>query len=216
MIYKPYYYNEEKWYSLEDLLNYQADATSPRPQVEPYGSVSIMSCISTQFGINHQRMYIFEDGQGGSFRLKQYINELGYYLTARYFSHYCFREEAEKGSSKWRSTYREFLNKIVSILTFTYDKYSSMLNFYATEKSKLMDKIQAVGSGITRFNDTPQDEGTFDDDEHTTNLTQVSSTSSSDGDTKIKRLNEIDKLFNNLLLEWCNEFDKLFVEEINL
>lgn len=214
MIYKPYYYKEQKWYSLEDLLKIRAEAISPKPEVVEFGTYHILNLITDVFP---NRLPFITYGIGTS-SPKPHIFELSQYITNRYLRHYCLHcEEELTAYSILRNKYvREFIAKVSNVISFTYDKYASLLDFYSTEKSNLMKAIKSTASGNTRFNDTPQDSGLFEDDEHTTNITQVHSTSETDGDTKIRRLNEIDKLYNNLMLEWCDEFDKLFIEEINL
>lgn len=150
------------------------------------------------------------------------------YIFNRYYHHYCLQMEPinEYGNlfplvdgvtnEARESNQFAFWVKLGQIFQFTADKYEWLLNAYKTEKENLLSKVQTLASGTTRFNDTPQDEGTFDDDEHTSHITQTSGESSSDIKPLIERLDDISSKFQNVLLDWCNEFDKLFLEGDNL
>ena len=90
-----------------------------------------------------------------------------------------------------------------------------------------------IGSTETRRdNDTPQDSGDFSDDTHTSFITQGESsgtdlrqddlsmtndtTESWDNESIIERLDKIQKLYDNVMLKWLNEFKGLFLEEANV
>ena len=109
-----------------------------------------------------------------------------------------------------------FVSKLVYMLEMTAPRYLKLLEVYASASAQLLNPVEITSSGITRFNDTPQDSGTFDTDSHTTNLTEDSRTTTNDLDTKMGRIREIESNYNNLLLNWSNEFDKLFIEEANI
>lgn len=88
-------------------------------------------------------------------------------------------------------------------------------------------------SGITRTNDTPQDGGLFEDDEHTSNLTDMKNNSQNvstyNNQDKMKsktnrsnvqnvgslmsRLKEMYDNFESIILKWSNEFNMLFFKE---
>lgn len=90
-----------------------------------------------------------------------------------------------------------------------------------------------IGSNETRRdNDTPQDTGDFSDDSHTSFITQGESTGSDlrqddlkmendvteswDNEAIIERIDKIQKLYDNVMLKWLNEFKGLFLEEGNV
>ena len=115
---------------------------------------------------------------------------------------------------------RRFLAKFIDIINNTYDKYSSILNSYETAKTHLLDQLERVTSGndIRRENDTPQDEGDFDDDNHTSYINQgeTSVTETHDDTPLIERLEKIQNLYQNTMLKWLNEFNDLFIEGGNV
>lgn len=109
-----------------------------------------------------------------------------------------------------------FVSKLIYMLEMTAPRYLKLLEVYTSASAQLLSPVEITSKGTTRFNDTPQDSGTFDTDSHTTNLTEDSRTTTNDLDTKMGRIREIESDYNNLLLKWSNEFDKLFIEEANI
>lgn len=109
-----------------------------------------------------------------------------------------------------------FIAKFVYILEMTSPRYLKLLEVYESAKDELLSPVEIQTGGITRFNDTPQDEGDFANDSHTTNLTEDSRSTKNDLDTKMGRIREIEGNYNNLLIKWSNEFESLFIEEANV
>lgn len=112
-------------------------------------------------------------------------------------------EETAKKIQSWK-------NKFHYLYETTKGRYEALLAAYKAAEGKLLDKLSA--STVARFNDTPQNSGLWDDDRHTTNITQT--TSETDGEPLIDRLNRIQSAYRNLMDEWCNAFAPLFGEEI--
>ena len=110
----------------------------------------------------------------------------------------------------------KFIDKLLNILEMTAPRYLSLLDSYSAAEEHLLDPVGIKSTGITRFNDTPQDEGDFANDEHTTNLTQFDNSTENDLDTKMGRIKEINDNYRNILLDWSNEFHSLFIEEVNI
>ena len=134
-------------------------------------------------------------------------------VVKRFIDHYCFYTT---GSEFSVDKQKNFIAKMITILEMTSPRYLKLLEVYASADAELLSPVEITSEGLTRFNDTPQDEGDFANDEHTTNLTQDSRTTTNDLDTKMGRIREIESNYNNLLLNWSNEFDSLFIEEENI
>lgn len=107
-------------------------------------------------------------------------------------------------------TDEEVLDACLKILTRyiqTYDKYVVLLGFYQAQKSNLLEQVQSMTKQL--YNDTPQNGGNFDDDNH---LSSISSTqSATDADTIMGRLNEIQKTYRQLVKDWMDEFSGIFI-----
>ena len=102
---------------------------------------------------------------------------------------------------------RHFIYKLWMILKGTYGKYAPLIGVYKDQEAKLMADIKTTG--ISRYNDTPQDGGDWSSDQHTTNISTSESTST--GATIAVRLAEIRAMWENLYSEWASEFKGLFI-----
>lgn len=106
---------------------------------------------------------------------------------------------------------------IINVLNNTLPRYCPLLQqneIYST------DPVAPIGSkttGRTRFNDTPQDNGyyneEFNNEEHATNVSSSSSETEVDSGSIMERLNEMFKNFRSIILEWSNEFNQIFLKE---
>lgn len=148
--------------------------------------------------------------------LKAHVVELLDNIMVRYGSHYIGYVGNANDVSEILKLVRGFWENVQFIISMTYDKYATLLNIYSTNLSKLMDGIKSTQSSTSRYNDTPQESGEYDDEDHTTSLTIGSGESTTEGASKIARIKEIQTSFDNVMLEWVKEFDRLFIEEGNV
>lgn len=125
----------------------------------------------------------------------------------------------------------KFIDQFINILNNTYNKYAELLQYYTNAKGKLMDGIKKIEEGETsanaknRFNDTPQNLDvngeTFDDIDHTTNLNLNNATGESTITTTdekyelVERLDKVNRLYADLMLDWSNKFSRLFIPYVN-
>ena len=107
-----------------------------------------------------------------------------------------------------------------NIIMQTYDRYSKLLDVYTSELSKLLDGVKTTTNGIGIFNDTPQNiqttEDDFTGDNHISNASKSSAVAESDVDTKMARIDEIQRKLRNIWKDWLDEFDGLFLESVNV
>ena len=111
---------------------------------------------------------------------------------------------------------KNFLAKLVYILEMTTPRYITLINSYEQSRVKLLNPVTIKTTGINRFNDTPQNQGDFANDSHTTNLTEIENKTENDADTAMGRIREIEENYKNLLLTWSKEFEPLFLSEDNI
>lgn len=146
--------------------------------------------------------------------LEPYIRQLfANYLFPKYWDCYILPPMEENTEDEEDLVYRRFFNKLLSLLSSTAKKYVVLIKAYSEKESDLLDKITSVSDGTSRYNDTPQDGGDFSDDEHTTNINQTHTETSSDYETPIKRLKEIRDNLEDCYNAWAFEFAKLFTKE---
>ena len=111
------------------------------------------------------------------------------------------------------SDFKWAMSKLLDVLELTLPKYLPLFKLFKENSADPIKKISSTTSGDTRFNDTPQDEGDFNDDEHSTNVTHTESTTEVDAGSLMERLAEVYKNFKSIILEWSNEFNQLFFKE---
>lgn len=85
---------------------------------------------------------------------------------------------------------QKWIFKFMAIFARTYDKYKTLINIYDAKKNDLMEDLAQTTK--TKFNDTPQDDGTFTGGTYTSNYTESQTTAP--GGTVIERLTQINQL----------------------
>lgn len=189
-------------YSLTDYLAF------------PFGEEDFLKAIQKVYNLQDSREYehfnyIEYDTSSSEYKVKDVCVEMLNIVFDRFRDSYCVFIDKEEDLTK--ETFK-FINNFSNILRLSFNYYSTLLNAYASKENALLDKISS--NSIVRFNDTPQDEGDFANDEHTTSINQ--SEALTDLNSPIMRLKEIQDSYKNLLEDWSNEFKKLFREEIAL
>lgn len=125
------------------------------------------------------------------------------YLWPKYYNaHVCFTDDETIADDDAEKVFSDFIGPIIAWLRSSDDKYSLLINNLEANKTKLLGAIKS--STISRYNDTPQNQGNFDDDAHNTNVTK--NESETDGTTLLARLNEIEDNLKMLYDRWSNEF----------
>lgn len=109
-----------------------------------------------------------------------------------------------------------YLDKLLNVLNLTLPRYIPLFIQNKKYSDNPVAPIQSESSGMSRFNDTPQDSGDFSDDPHTTNISQTESVQKVDVGSIMSRLEELYKNFRSIILEWTNEFNRVFLKEEQL
>lgn len=194
-------YEEAYYWTLKEILD-------PENLLESYQlkSDAVIDIVETMTGYTTP---LISEGNWTDSNYEKVID----LVIKRFWKHYGMSTKEDTFSYDLQ---KEFVAKLLSILEMTSPRYLTLLKAYSDSINSLLDPVKVKVSGITRFNDTPQDEGDFANDEHTTNLTEDERTTENDLDSKMGRIREIEGNFNNLLLKWSNEFESLFVEDLNI
>ena len=181
------------------------------------------------------------------------IHSLFSLVMFRYWNEYVFEseellEDVNNIPDDVMYQIRVFCSRFLNILEFTWKKYTTILSAYESNKNKLMDRLQKIidgeinntgyqtnevtnsGSETRRDNDTPQDSGTFDDDSHTSFITEGTSSTSGlqtrrdglkmendvteswDDTSIIERLEKIESKYQLTMKKWVDEFGVLFID----
>lgn len=141
------------------------------------------------------------------------VLKLWQYNCSRFIDEYILIDDHK---SDYKEFTAPFLRKVLNILNGSFDRYNAIYDAFETQKSKLLNTIKTTQLGSARFNDTPQGNGDYSDDPHTTNITLTKGETESDNLTPVMRLKEIEDSLNDILFNWSKEFEKIFVEGGNI
>lgn len=103
-------------------------------------------------------------------------------------------------------------NQFVGMFNLTAPRYIPLLKSYKDNETNPIAQVESTTTGVNRFNDTPQNEGDFDSDEHTTNITQNEVKVTADSGSVVERLDALYKNWRSILRDWSNEFRCLFYD----
>ena len=110
----------------------------------------------------------------------------------------------------------EFAYRVIAVLNRTHDRYMTLLTEYASAKTHLMDQVRSGTVSKRKHNDTPQNantEGVYEGDNYISDFTKSETDNASDMATKMTRLAEISDRYENVMADWVNEFQRIFMEE---
>ena len=119
----------------------------------------------------------------------------------------CYTDDDTIADDDSAKVFSNFIGPIIAWMTSSDTKFSLLISNQEANKTKLLDQIKS--SSVNRFNDTPQNKGTFEDNEHNTNVTKTEN--ATDGATLLARLNEIEDNLKRLYENWSNEFRKFII-----
>lgn len=153
---------------------------------------------------------------------KDYVARVIDEVWLRYYEYFAFSvyEDSEIPKEVFR-----FLVKFLNVLNNTYPRYSLLIKAQEDNKTKLMDGLtrhyvddgDSSGGSTSRFNDTPQNDGEFDDETHNTSVTKSTASNESslehteetDNKYVYEKLSELENNLTNLYLKWANEIAKI-------
>lgn len=112
--------------------------------------------------------------------------------------------------------FKKAMLNVVNILNLTLPKYIPLLiQFEKASENPITANVSEV-QAKNRFNDTPQNGGDYNNDNHATTVTESSNTQKLEIGTLMERLAETYKNFRSIILDWSNEFNKCFLLESQL
>lgn len=205
-IFNPIKYEESFFWSLKEILTQGEKVSAPD---YTFNTDRLANRLEEMIGEGYSTS-VFNADDG--FTNENYVKVLNLVIK-RFLNHYCFSTDSE--TFDYNKGYN-FIAKMINVLEMTSPRYLKLLEVYEQAKNELLSPVKIETSRLTRFNDTPQDEGDFANDAHTTNLTEDTGTTKNDLDSKMGRIREIESHYNNILLNWSNEFESIFIEEENI
>ena len=137
-------------------------------------------------------------------------------IYRRFVSNVCFTIEND---DELFMKVTNFFDTLLNLLTNTYPRYKIILSELETLQNKLIApvKINRTDTNVGKIKDTPQADITPDSDAYNSAVTWSQNKSEVE-DQKLDNLDLSDKLrekWQNVMLEWSNEFDRLFIDSAN-
>lgn len=150
--------------------------------------------------------------------IQEIINALMTIVYDRHAHDYIFRADYDFNESYTLTIVdiRKVMSKIINVINLTAPKYIPLFVQYKDGSQDPIGAIKSTTKGQTQFNDTPQNDGEYDDLDHRTNITASESETSVDVGTLMERLASMYKDFKSIILEWSNEFNQCFIKEEQL
>ena len=216
----------EKQFNLQDVFKDLADSIDEEFPWQYVYSFKFSTALATILKYT-RTTYISDlikfaewDSDNNVYVYKDYVEEMlndFYPRFYKYFAAACFKDDR----AAFVEARDEFFVKFLNVMNVTYPKYALIIKALKDNEAKLMagltrdytDDGDSSGTVTSRFNDTPQDGGLFEDDTHTTNVNETSSTSDSGLEHKeeynneymIDRINKIRDNLSNIFTEWENK-----------
>lgn len=105
-----------------------------------------------------------------------------------------------------------YLRRLERFVMDTYSRYSVIIDMYVSRLDDANSALSKIASGNTsevKFNDTPQvSDGTVDS--HLTNYTKTTSTSTTDANTIMARIAELEEKMSDVYKNWTDEYIRAF------
>ena len=179
-------------------------------------------------------LYTF-DAEAGTYSANSHVTEMLQVIFRRYGNQIFTKIKVpytpwdmqipEVGSGQVEDEFYKDFYMLLQYLDSTYPKYAKLLDLYETNKNKLMDRLQSIvdaeadTNGTSKYDDTPQTASGTYDDSYSTDVTKSSSHSESGQTTTwddaniMKRLDEIQKSYDNIMKTWSDNFEQFFWED---
>ena len=125
----------------------------------------------------------------------------------------CWVDNPEDEQSGLEDAMYKALIKIIGVIDLTLPRYIPLLQQNEYASTDPIAPVSSISKNKTRFNDTPQDGGDFNNDPHATNVSESENETSVDSASLMERLDQLFKNFRSIILEWSNEFNQLFFKE---
>lgn len=195
--------NKSVYFTLGEIASLEDDTWYPHT-----ASDFNMSTIMTRYSL------VIEDSSTTKLNI---LYQLMRFIFARFYECSIYKEligiyEDESQIVISNASKKYIWSQFIGMFNLTAPRYIPLLESYKANESSPIAKIKSSTTGVNRFNDTPQDEGDFANDPHTSNISQNNVEVETDSGSVASRLDELYKNWRSILRDWTNEFRCLFYD----
>lgn len=204
-----------KYFTFQEVLNLYPSKAPDHPHSKNFASdwfSQFLSNYDLELAVNGVSQYISND------LIKDIVDALMTIVYQRHSEDYIYHVELalhEDYELKNEDFYK-YVQTLINVIDLTIPRYIPLLQaqeFYSVDP---VAPLKSVSKGRTRYNDTPQSMGIWDDEEHASNLSNSESETEVDSGSIVSRLDEAYKNWRSIILEWANEFNQCFIKEEQL
>ena len=201
-----------KYFTFQEVLNLYPSKAPDHPHSKNFASdwfSQFLSNYDLELAVNGVSQYISND------LIKDMVDALMTIVYQRHSEDYIYHVELalhEDYELKNEDFYK-YVQTLINVIDLTIPRYIPLLQaqeFYSVDP---VAPLKSVSKGRTRYNDTPQSMGIWDDEEHASNLSNSESETEVDSGSIVSRLDEAYKNWRSIILEWANEFNQCFIKE---
>lgn len=195
-------WNDRRYFTLDDIKNdlgiltqYSGPLAMRASNELPEAFISAIldkcGCSDSALVLSNQAHILFQD-----------------YLWPRFYNQYiCYTDDTSIADDDSEDVIVDKIGQIIAWIQSSDDKYSLLISNLEANKNKLLGQIKS--SSVNRFNDVPQNQGSYEDDAHNSTVTKTET--ATDGTTLLSRLNEIEDNLKRLYIDWSNEFRRFII-----
>lgn len=215
-------YKKSIFYTLEEVLNFYPNYAPSFPH--EVRSVSLDTWFTTL--LSNSGLKITFNGLKDSGTIikpadvTKYVNRLMDVVFNRFSKNYIYRVDTyEHDYTFSQDDFRKAINVLLNVLELTAPKYIPILYQYEENYQHVFKQLESESKSLSRYNDTPQgeiDNLDFASEDYATNIGKSMSASKVDSGSVPAKLKELQDNFKSVILNWANEFDQIFVYELQL
>ena len=201
-----------KYFTFQEVLNLYPSKAPDYPHSKNFGSdwfSQFLSHYDLELAVNGVSQYI------SNTLIKDIVDALMTIVYQRHADDFIYYKELalNEDYELQDSEFYKYVQTLINVIDLTIPRYIPLLQaqeFYSVDP---VAPLKSVSKGRTRYNDTPESMGIWDDEEHASNLSNSESETEVDSGSIVSRLDEAYKNWRSIILEWANEFNQCFIKE---
>lgn len=212
-----------KWFTFQEVLNQYIINVPQFPNRKPPAELLDNWFLTIIDSANMQLRYAGIKNNGATIKeadVKKYIIALTNIVYDRQHDNYFYKKENVDPSYELTiDDFRLAMSKFINVMNLTMPKYLPMIFEAEQLYQDTLKKLESESESFSRYNDTPedeQDEIDFNTSAYASNMGRSKNVSQVDSGSPVARMDELRTKWKSIILEWSNDFDKLFIYDYQL